>query len=131
MGTTQRGIWYPTTADDQDVADLTVILKQTADSVEAAMDAEASTVIPGRVLTDAQGRAEVALPTPPSGKRWSVTTGVENKVRSDTPTVVKQAMGTSSVVFTVEQWTGSWVAVAGEVHYCARLVSAAAGGGTN
>jgi hypothetical protein len=131
VGTTQRGIWYPTTVDDSDVADLTVIIKRTADSVETAMDTEAATAIPGRVLTDSSGRAEVALPTPPSGKRWSVTTGVENKVRADTPTVVKQTMGTSSVVFTVEQWTGSWVAVAGEVHYCARLVSTTPGGGTN
>ena len=94
------------------------------DSIDAAMDEHAATVVPGRVLTDSGGRAEVALPTPPSGKRWSVTTGVENKQRSDTPTIVKQTMGTSSVVFQAEQWTGSWNGMPAEIHYCARLVPA-------
>lgn len=100
-------------------------------AIDAAMDEHAETVVPGRVLTDSGGRAEVALPTPPSGKRWSVTTGVENKQRADTPTIVKQTMGTSSVVFQAEQWTGSWNGMPAEIHYCARLVPANPGATTN
>ena len=100
-------------------------------AIDAAMDEHAATVVAGRVLTNSAGWVEVTLPTPPGNKRWCVTTGVENRQREDTPTIVKQSMSGATVLFTAQQWTGSWNGMPAEIHYCARLVPANPGATTN
>ena len=100
-------------------------------AIDAAMDEHAATVVAGRVLTNSAGWVEVTLPTPPDNKRWCVTTGVENRQREDTPTIVKQSMSGATVLFTAQQWTGSWSGMPAEIHYCARLVPANPGATTN
>lgn len=75
MATTERGIYYTTSADDAIVADLNVITKAIADSTEAAIDMMAAAVPVGGVGSAmlSAGPIEVTVTTgiSPTG-RWSV-----------------------------------------------------------
>lgn len=74
MATTERGIYYTTSADDAIVADLNVITKAIADSTEAAIDAVAVRAVGGvgSAMLSA-GPIEVTVTTgiSPTGT-WSV-----------------------------------------------------------
>ena len=126
MATTERGIYYTTTANDADVADLNAITKRIADSVEAALDQWDAEHPHGVFLTDAGGFATISIPVAPAGKRWCVTTGVENTAGGN-PTIVQVTVLDVTPYFYAQayQWAGAWMGVRAEISWHASLVPAA------
>lgn len=124
MATTERGIYYTTGANDADIADLNVITKRIADSVEAALDQWDAEHPHGVVRTDGGG-VTIDIPVAPAGKRWCVTTGVENTAGGN-PTIVQVTVLDVVPYFyaTAYQWAGAWMAVPAEISWHASLVPA-------
>ena len=83
MATTDRGIYYTTSANDSDVADFNVISKAIADSTEAALDvldADIPTITVGSYTgtPDVNGKLTIPLPAAPVGKVWYLFAHVIN-----------------------------------------------------